>query len=308
MTRDPRAARTSPSREPLSPRVRLLAGCVAISFSSVFANLTTVAPTVSAFYRVAIGGAVLTAILVVKRCPLTRRPTPVTLLLAAAVFFALDLALWHRSIEYIGPGLSTLLASFQVFFMTAAGLVFFGQRPSLQQLVAVPMAILGLALLVGLDWSVLSPEYRAGIVLGLLTAMTYAGYMLTLRQSQAGGSGRLPVTELAIVSLGSAGLLAVSVIVEGESFALGAPIDVVWLGCLGVVCHVGGWLLIASSLPRLSPAIAGLTLTMQPVLTLGWDILIFDRGLTLLEATGGLLTLTAIWLGSRGNARRRGAD
>ncbi|MCA8944103.1 MAG: DMT family transporter [Planctomycetes bacterium] len=284
---------------PDSPQLRLFAGCALISFSSVFVTLSSVAPTVSAFYRVAIGGVVLLAILWRAKWPFTRAPVPYALLAGAIVFFALDLAFWHRSIEFVGPGLATLLASFQVFFMTAAGIVWFGQRPNRIQLLAIPLALFGLALVVGLDWSVLSEQYRDGVVFGLLTGLVYAGYLLCLRQAQTGGSGRLPVAELAVVSLGSAVLLAGSAFVEGRSLAIERPIDYLWLGCLAILCHVGGWLLIASSLPRVPTAIAGLLLTMQPVLTFFWDVMLFGRSFTATEVTGVALAILGVWLGAR---------
>lgn len=282
-----------------SPRLRLLLGCVLISFSSVFAKLSSVGPTSSAFYRVAIGGAVLALLVLLAKAKLSRSPAPLLLLAGAALFFALDLGFWHRSILAIGPGLSTLLASLQVFFMAAAGFVFLGQKPARNQILAIPLAIAGLACIVGLDWSILSAEYRTGVLLGLLTAMTYAGYMMTLRQAQAPDSKRLPIAELALVSLLSALLLGGTALVEGQSLAITKGIDYVWLGCLGVLCHVCGWLCIAGSLPKLSPAVAGLTLTLQPVLTFVWDIVIFGRGVTAIEAVGGLVTVFAIYLGSR---------
>ena len=43
--------------------------------------------------------------------------------MAAGVFFSLDLWFWHRSIIYIGPGLSTLLANFQVFILMLVGIL-----------------------------------------------------------------------------------------------------------------------------------------------------------------------------------------
>lgn len=282
-----------------SPRIRLSLGAFLISFSSVFANLATVPPTVSAFYRVAIGGVVLAVSMFVMRWRLTRRPTPVLLLFFGAVFFALDLGFWHRSIHYVGPGLSTLFASFQVFFMTAAGVLFFNQSPTVRQIVAKPIAILGLALIVGIDWLALSPEYRWGVLFGLLTGPAYAGYILSLRQVQASGSQCLPVAELAIISLATAALLAVSSAVEGHSLAVNGPLNLFWLACYGVLCHVCGWLLIASSLRQLPTAVAGLILTLQPILTLVWDILIFSRRFSLIEIVGATLTLNAIYLGSR---------
>ena len=285
--------------KPMSPRHRLLVGCLLISFSSVFVGLSSVPSTVSAFYRVAIGGVVLAGLWLLRRARFSRAPTPWALLAAAAVFFALDLGFWHRAIDFVGPGLSTLLASLQVFFMAAAGRVLFGQRLTWAQLAAIPIALIGLTMLVGIDLDKLETGYGLGVVLGLLTALTYAGFMLCLRQAQAPGNQRLPIAELAIVSLASAVLLSGAAVQRGESLVVHEAIDWLWLGSLGTLCHVGGWLAIASSLPRVSTAVAGLTLTLQPMLTLVWDVLIFGRGLTLLEASGAVLTLVAVQLGSR---------
>jgi len=45
-----------------------------------------------------------------------------------AIFFAFDIWFWHQSIAYIGPGLSTLLANFQVFMLTAIGVLWLRER------------------------------------------------------------------------------------------------------------------------------------------------------------------------------------
>ncbi|MGH8223695.1 MAG: EamA family transporter, partial [Woeseiaceae bacterium] len=133
-------------------RLRLFAGAVLISFSPVFVKLTSVAPTTSGFYRMLFGGLALAAYLIATRRRLSLSAGMWSALAVAALCFALDLWFWHRSILYIGPGLATLLANFQVFFMMAAGALLFGQKPGARQLLAVPLALAGLAMVVGLDW------------------------------------------------------------------------------------------------------------------------------------------------------------
>ena len=209
-----------------SPRVRLLLGSILVSFSAVFAKLASVPPTVSAFYRLAIGGVVLAVLVAIKRWPLTcRRPKRWKMIAAAAALLALDLGFWHQSIVYIGPGLSTLIASLQVFFMAGAGLLLFGQKLAKRQIIAIPMAIAGLTLVAGVGWVEQTAEYQWGIVLGLLTALTYAAFLLSLRQTQAAGDGRLPVAELAAISLGSALLLGMASLVRGDSFTIPGASD-----------------------------------------------------------------------------------
>ena len=69
-------------------------------------------------------------------------------------------------------------------------------------------------------WQNLPPEYRLGVVFGLLTAVAYASYMLTMRAARTGSAYPLPTREVALVSLGSAAILGVSAVVEGASLAI----------------------------------------------------------------------------------------
>jgi len=248
---------------------------------------------------VAIGGVVIAAWLVLsrKRLRFPRRVWQVLLL--AALFFAADLWFYHRSIQYIGPGLSTLIANFQVFVMAAAGAVILRQPPTARQLIAIPLALFGLALIVGVDWQALAAEYRRGILFGLGAAVTYAGYLLSMRHSRRESTNRVPSREIAVVSLAAAAMLGAAALAEGESLALSQGGDVVWLVCYGVLSHGVGMLFITSSLPHITPTQAGLALLLQPTLSFAWDVLLFDRSMKLIELGGAAIALFAIYLGSR---------
>ncbi len=282
-----------------NPTLRLFIGAAMISLSPVWVKLVEVSPTTSGFYRVLIGGVALAAYLVFsgQRLQLSRRTWQI--LLVASVFFALDLWFWHRSIVYVGPGLSTLLANFQVFIMTAVGIVVLRESPRPVQLIAVPMALLGLAMIVGLDWRSLPEDYRLGVIFGLLTAASYAGYLLTLRKARQGSQHRLPTREVAVISLVTAVMLAASAMVEGESLAIATLDDAMWLTAYGIVSHSIGWMFIASSLPHVSTTQAGLALLLQPTLSFVWDVLFFARPMTAMELAGAAIALAAIYLGAR---------
>ena len=284
--------------------LRLLIGAALISLSPVWVRLVDVSPTTSGFYRVFFGGAALAIYLLATRRSMRMGRRVWWILLAAGVIFSLDLWFWHRSILYIGPGLSTLLGNFQVFIMMFAGIVFLNQKPRLMQVVAVPLAFVGLALIVGFDWSALPPDYRTGVIFGLLTACAYAGYMLCLRASRRDATDRLPTREVFVVSLITAMLLGISAIAEGQSLALSSE-DLGWLLGYGVLSHCIGWLLIASSLPHVSTTEAGLALLLQPTLSFLWDVLIFDRGMSGQEFAGAALALVAIFLGARSPSKKR---
>jgi len=287
-----------------NPVLRLFIGAALISLSPVWVKLVDVSPTTSGFYRVAIGGVALTLYLVLtgKRMQLSRRVWLV--LLAAALFFSADLWFWHRSIQYIGPGLSTLLANFQVFIMTAFGIVVLRESPRLMQIVAIPLALVGLALIVGLDWAALSDDYRLGVIFGLLTAVAYAGYLLSMRRARQGSQHRIPSREIAIISLVCAAMLGASAMVEGESLAIPTFTDAAWLGAYGLLSHSLGLMFIASSLPHVSTTQAGVALLLQPTLSFIWDVLFFARPMTPRELLGAIIALAAIYLGARKSSKQ----
>lgn len=282
-----------------NPRLRLYIGAALISLSPVWVKLVSISPTASGFYRVFIGGIALSAFVTVSRRRLDFDRRVWLILVAAAIFFALDLWFWHRSIYYIGPGLSTLLANFQVFIMVLAGLLVLHQRPSVAQLVAVPLAVLGLGMIVGFDWRALPGDYRLGIIFGLLTAIVYAGYLLTMRAAHSYSTARLPVREVAVVSMLTAVMLFASTLAEGESLVIPSLVDAGWLLAYGILSHCLGYILIVSSLPRVSTTEAGLALLLQPTLSFVWDVLFFARPMTAIELAGAAIALFTIYLGSR---------
>jgi drug/metabolite transporter (DMT)-like permease len=287
-----------------NPVPRLFIGAALISLSPVWVKLVDVSATTSGFYRVAIGGVALTLYLVLsgRRISFSRRIW--TILLASALFFALDLWFWHRSIQYIGPGLSTLLANFQVFIMTAFGIVVLREAPRLMQVVAIPLALVGLALIVGLDWRALPEDYRLGVIFGLATAAAYAGYLLSMRRARQGSPHRIPSREIAVVSLVCAVMLGASAMVEGQSLAVPALEDAAWLGAYGLLSHSLGLMFIASSLPHVSTTQAGVALLLQPTLSFIWDVLFFARPMSPRELLGAVIALVAIYLGSRRSSKQ----
>ena len=281
------------------PHLRLFLGAVLISLSPVWVKLVSVSPTTSGFYRVAIGSVTVAILMVFARQKLRLSKRAWILVGLAGAFFSLDLFFWHRSIIYVGPGLATLLANFQVFIMMSAGVVLLRQKPRATQLLAVPLALLGLVMIVGLDWQSLPGDYRLGVIFGLLTAIMYAGYLLSLRAARVNSESRLPLSEVAVVSIVCTLLLVLIAQVEGVSLAVPDSADIKWLLCYGILSHSFGALLLASSLPHVSTTEAGLALLLQPTLSFVWDVLFFGRPMQPVEIAGAAIALIAIYLGSR---------
>jgi drug/metabolite transporter (DMT)-like permease len=275
----------------------LLGGATLISFSGVWVKLADVPAPVSAFYRVLFGGLFL-LIAAWRRGEIRKRSRyhlPLGFLCGLA--FALDLIFYHRAILLVGPGLGTLLPNFQVFILSAFGILFLGESLKPRYFVAVPAAFLGLFFIVGVDWRGFDADYRLGVYFGLITAVWYAIYLLLLRKLQSAETGLSQYYIITLISLTTVIFLALDVPLEGHSFAVPNLPTLGALLALGLISQATGWLLITNALPRFNASVAGLALLLQPSLAFVWDVILFGRPTSALNWLGLALALTGIYLG-----------
>ena len=287
----------------------LLGGAVLISFSAVFVKLAGVHPTVSGFYRMAFGGLTLVLIARLRGERLWSGWRAFRFQVLAALLFTGDLTVWHRSILQVGPGLATLLANFQVFVLTGFDLALGRNRVSPRRLLAVPIALGGLFLIVGVGWETLAPEARLGTVLGLTTAFFYASYILVLPLTHPGegrsGGGKVRIERsnhfgnMAVISLLTCAFLAIEPLHEGLGFAIPDPESLLALAAYGFFCQALGQLLLYRGRLRTVPSLVGLLILLQPVLSFVWDILFFARPTLPREVLGAAIAIFAIRLGAK---------
>ena len=284
-------------------RLRLYFGAVLISFSPIFVSLVHINPTASAFFRVFIGGIALTLYLLISKKRFDFNKSVWFFLFMASIFFAADLWFWHRSVIYVGPGLGTLLANMQVFIMMMAGIFLYKQMPTRIQLFSIPFAVIGLFMIVGLDWNELKPNYQMGIIFGLLTAICYSSYLISMRQAQQSKTNVIPIREVAVMSLMVSMILALTAFFENESLIVENPNDYLILLIYGIGSHAIGGIMIASALVRVSTTEVGIALLLQPTLSFIWEILFFNRSFSVIESVGVIIVLYSIFLSSDRTAR-----
>ncbi len=220
-----------------------------------------------------------------------------TLLLLCGVWLSCDFMVWHRSIGLIGPGFSTLLGNFQVFFTTIISYWLFGERIRPSFILAILFGFLGLLLMTGFNFANLSGEIRVGILLGFATALFYSFYILTLKQAMS-RSALSGTSAMLIISVSSVIILGGLIQSRGISFAIGNSASWWALVGVGVLGSTIGWSLLSAALRVVPASTAGLTMLLQPALSFFWDVLLFNRPTSWLEYTGILLILAAIYLGT----------
>jgi drug/metabolite transporter (DMT)-like permease len=278
--------------------LQIILGAFLISFSSVFVKLVHVGPTTALFYRFTFGALALFISAFIIKTPLFRDLRSFVYSGLAGFFFSLDLFFWHRSILFVGPGLATILANFQIFILTAISVVFLGERLRLFFIVSVVLAFSGLSLLTELNLHSVEPVYLRGIIYGLLTACCYSGVTLTIQKSQKLAKRMHPVSNMAWLCFFGSAFGSIGVIASGETFAIPDMQSLLILMAYGTVCSGIGWYFITKGLPRVSISIAGLSLILQPALAFIWDILFFQKPVTPLNMIGAVMTIIAIYLGA----------
>ena len=280
----------------------LVAGTVTVSFSAVFVRLLAdqgVAPTTIGVWRMLVSS-VAFFLMTLARSRKLILPQAKGALLWAGSCFALDLFCWHRSIVIVGVGVSTLLASTQVFWVAVVALFVFGERIQRRQLLSALVGVIGLMLLCLRVTSGVSSRWHYGVLLGLVTGLAYAGYIAALKKS---GSNAGPATlRLTWITAVSGLTLLVAALSEGVDLLPPTPVAAALLAALALLPQTIGWFLIDRGLRRLSANSAALLLLVQPVMAFAWGAGFFDERLAGVQVCGAVLTLAAIALGSTQSA------
>ncbi len=273
-----------------------------IAFSGVFYRYAEVSPSTGTFFRCVFGLPILAAVAYAER----RRHGPlpastVRLALVAGVFFAGDLTFWHHAIGAVGAGLATVLGNLQVLVVGIVAWAFLGERPSRAALVALPVVLGGVALISGVGGGAYGADPVLGVVLGVATALCYAGYLLVIRHG--GRDLRRPAGPVAVAT---AAMIVVSGgigVVLGDLDATPPLESLAWLALLGVTSQSVGYLLISLSLPRLPAVLTSIILLSQPVATVGLAMVLLAETPSGLQLGGVGLVIGGIFYATVSTSR-----
>ena len=268
----------------------LLLGAVCIALSPIFVRLSEAGPTATAFWRAALAVPVLWLFF---RGPLKG---PRLLFLAAGVAFAGDLAFWHSSIKLTSVANSTLLANLASIFVTLAAWVLWRERPRALFLVALALALGGVALLVHTSLS-FSGTALLGDALGVVTAMFYAWYILAVKGLRDRGAATLQV--MAVTTTLTALILLPVALASGEPMLPSSAYGWWVLLGLALISHAAGQGLIAYALAHLPAPFSSVGLLLQPVVAAFFAWVLLSEPVVALQIAGGLVVLAAIWLARR---------
>ncbi len=251
-------------------------------------------PSTGTFYRAVFGLPILVFVAIGehrRHGPLSR--DTIALAAIAGIFFAGDLTFWHHAIGAVGAGLATVLGNLQVIIVGFFAWLLLSERPSRATLLALPVVLAGVILISGVfGQGAYGADPRLGVILGILTALCYSGYLLIIRRG--GRDPRRPAGPVAIATV----FVAISAFVVGEVVGdldlTPPPASLVWLAILGITAQSAGYLLISIALPRSPAIITSVILLSQPVVTMGLAIVLLGETPSATQLLGVALVVGGI--------------
>ena len=283
-----------------------LLGAMCIAFSGIFYRWAEVSPSTGTVFRCLFGLPLLALVAVAEQRRFGPLPmTTVRLAIIAGIFFAGDLTFWHHAIEYVGAALATVLGNLQVLVVGIVAWALLGERPSRATLIALPVVLLGVALISGVGGGAYGADPVLGVVLGIATAFCYAGYLLVIRRG--GRDIRRPAGPVAIATASTAVAAAVVGLVVGDLDPTPEVASLAWLAVLGITSQSAGYLLISLSLPRLPAVLTSIILLAQPVVTVGLAMVLLGEEPSRIQLAGVALVIGGIFFATFATGRARSA-
>jgi len=285
------------------PRLALLAlitGVCAISFSPIWVRLSDLGPNAVAFWRLALALPLLWgwSRAASPAAGVSRPARSLLPLLIPGLFFAADLFFWHWAIRLTSVANATFLPNLAPLLVSLIAWRWLGERLRPLFVLGLVAALAGVALMVRASAG-LGQSNVLGDALGLITALTYTGYLVAVKRLRAQYDAGTIM--LASALLGSV-LLALATWLMGEGFWPGSLLG--WGVLLGLAwfSHSGGQGLIAYALAHLPASFSAVMLLMQPVLAALFAWILLGEAVGWLQGLGGALVILGVVLARQGSS------
>jgi drug/metabolite transporter (DMT)-like permease len=221
------------------------------------------------------------------------RPLPpwglIAIVALGGLFFAADLAAWHEGILRTNLANATLFGNFASFLFAIYGFILVKALPRSGQLLALLLAAVGTALLLGNSYEV-SRAHFAGDLLALLAGLFYTFYLIAVDRAR---QSMKPWPVLAIATAGGALPILLLALLLGEQVM---PHDWTPVILLSISSQLIGQGLLVYAMGHLPPVLVGLCFLTQPIASaaIGWAA--YDEHLSAADGIGAVLIGAALVL------------
>ena len=277
----------------------LFLGAALLGSSAIFVRFSETSPSLTAFYRalLALPFLLIWVLGSKNNLPVKRYLTKDNLvfLFLAGVFFGTDMAVWNWSISFTSVAHATLMANTAPIFVTFIAFFFLRQKIETSFFRALFLAFMGVSIVV-LAGSGSDSAKLLGDSLGLIAAIFYAAYILTIKKLT---NSIPPALTLFFATLFTALFLFPVGFLEADSFFPSSQKGWLVLLAYALVSQALAQGLITFGISRLSAHLSSLTLLIQPVAAAIYGWLLLTESINLWQGVGGVIVLFGIYLATK---------
>ena len=273
----------------------LLVGASMLGGSGIFVKLSDSSPSLIAFYRSLFALPFLYAWMKFEErnnsSDIIWDRKTIFFLVLGGLCFALDMSIWNWSLSFTSVANATLMANTAPVFVVIFGILFLGYKIEVSFIVTLLLALMGVFL-------VILPGEQImvfGDSLGILAAVFYAGYILSIKDLT---NILQPARTLFLVTIITTLCLLPISLIEADSLNLNKS-EFFILISYAIFSQTLAQGLITSGISKVSAHLSSLVLLMQPVAAAFYGWFFLQELLSPLQMAGGLIVLAAIYLASR---------
>lgn len=243
------------------------------------------------FYRYLFAALILALIMRLRGESFRVAPADVGRLMVLGVMFALSSVLLFEAYRYMDVGLASTLLFVEPVFLALMLWLFFRERISLWTIASIAICLGGIALLCNPGEG--AHATPTGIALVILSALTYALYMIIINKSRA---GRLPGTTITLYSL----LFGMTVFaVRTHFFADVRPVPaglLPWacIAGISVVPTIVSLLAVTRSVQYIGSVPVAILGALEPITGVLFGVLLFGEQLTPRASAGIVFIICAV--------------
>jgi len=281
----------------------LALGVAAVSTAAVLIREADAPSLVIAAYRLVLASLPLLLLAGVRRqrvLPATRSLVLLTLL--SGVFLALHFGLWIAAVKQTSIVTSVVLVTTTPLFVGVASGPLLGEKPGRTIWLAIAVTVLGSLIMVSEDFDA-GGDTLAGDAFALLAAIFASGYLMAGRKLLGSGAGWLPY--ITVTYSTGALLLVVAALAAGEAIGGYSDRTFGFLVLLAIVPQLIGHTAVNRSLGHLPAIVVSIAVLGEPVGATVLAAVFLDETPTLVQLIGGLLVLTGVATGIRGDVQTR---
>jgi len=285
-----------------NPKIQIIIGVLLLGTGPIFVKTIQASGVTVAFYRMLFAGCMLAVPFwfeqkrmgAIEAAPTNK--TNYWLLVLGGCAFGINIALWTTALKYTSAAIVTLLDNTAPIWVGVFSWILWRQQVSGKFWLGALISLVGCALMVGSFFGISGGDQTIGLILSIISGISYAIYILITQKARKGASS---LRYSLFVSWIGAVAIAIFGITTGHLDFHLERVDFVLIFLLALSSQVLGWLFVNQALGKIPADAASITLVGQPLVSTVLAAMLLGEVISPIQIAGGLICLVGIGITQR---------